>query len=167
VSPTDRIKVTTVLAVDPATAFEIFTEEVDAWWKHGPRYRFSVHRKGVMRFEPGVGGRLVEEYDGAVGDLFEVGRVLEWKPAECLAFEWRGRNFEPGQVTRVEIRFEAVEAGTRVTLEHRGWDALPSDHPARHGLGGEAFTSMIGLWWAEILGSARAFAANVEERNRR
>jgi len=53
----------------------------------------------------------------------------------------------------VEVRFQAVDGGTRVTLEHRGWGALRADHPVRHGLEGEAFGSMIGLWWAELLQS--------------
>ncbi len=36
-SDDDRVVVTTLVAVDPATAFAVFTEEVDAWWRHGPR----------------------------------------------------------------------------------------------------------------------------------
>lgn len=76
----DAVTVTTKVAVDPATAFRVFTEEVDAWWRRGPRYRFRPGRDGVMRFEPGAGGRLVEVYDEAAGDVFEVGRVLAWEP---------------------------------------------------------------------------------------
>jgi uncharacterized protein YndB with AHSA1/START domain len=158
VKPADSVTVTTLVAVDPATAFEVFTEEVDAWWKRGPRFRFSPGRNGTMRFEPGVGGRLVEIYDEATNDVFEVGRVLVWEPAARLVFEWRGRTFEPGQKTEVEIRFEQVTRGTRVTLEHRGWAALPPEHPVRHGLAGEAFTHLIGVWWADLLVAARAHA---------
>jgi hypothetical protein len=51
----------------------------------------------------------------------------------------------------VEIRFEATESGTRVTLEHRGWDALRGDHPVRHGLEGPAFTAMIGMHWGDLV----------------
>ena len=63
----------------------------------------------------------------------------------------------PHEVTHVDVRFEAVSSGTRVTLEHRGWDALPLDHPARHGFSGSAFTSIIGLRWADLLTAFRAF----------
>ena len=63
------------------------------------------------------------------------------------------------QRTEVEVRFEPApldtRAGTRVTIEHRGWDALPADHPARHGYTGNAFTSMIGLRWADALTAVR------------
>jgi hypothetical protein len=168
VSSTDSVRVTTVVPVDPAAAFEVFTGQVDAWWKRGPRYRPGVLRLGVMRFDPpGVGGRLLEVYDEAAGDAFELGRVLVWKPAEQLVFEWRARNFEPGQRTEVEVRFEAVAGGTRVTLEHRGWDSIPVDHASRHGWGASgAFSSMIGLFWADLVTSLRSHAASRREGER-
>jgi hypothetical protein len=155
--------VTTVVAVDPETAFELFTAEVDAWWRRGPRHRFSATRAGVMRFEPGVGGRLLEVYNDAQSNAYEVGRVLVWKPAERLVFEWRGVDFAPGESTEVEVRFQRVAGGTEVALEHRGWDKLRRDHPARHGLEGNAFTSMVGLWWAELLTLLRARGARRRE----
>ena len=99
-----------------------------------------------MRFEGGEGGRLLEVYTDEAGGAFEVGRVLAWKPGDRLVFEWRGNNFEPGLVTEVEVRFERAERGTRVTLEHRGWDRVPLEHASRHGYGASnAFSSMIGL----------------------
>jgi hypothetical protein len=158
VTSADAVRVTTVVAVGPAAAFEVFTAEVDAWWRRGPMYRFRADRSGTMRFEPGVGGRLLEVYDAEAGDAYEVGRVLVWEPASRLVFTWRGVAFAPGQRTEVEVRFEAVEHGTRVTLEHRGWDCLPEGHPARHGLAGPAFTRMIGQWWAGLLLDVRARA---------
>jgi uncharacterized protein YndB with AHSA1/START domain len=150
----DSVTVTTLLSVDPDSAFRFFTEEVDSWWRRGPRYRPEVNGKGTLRFEPGVGGRLVELYEGA-GDAFEIGRVLVWEPGERLVFDWRARNFQPGEKTVVEVRFERADQGTRVTLEHRGWDSIPENHPARHGWTGEAFSSMIGLRWADLLVSLR------------
>jgi hypothetical protein len=156
-SEADCVRVTTTVAVDPATAFAIFTEEVDLWWRRGPRYRFGGGREGALAFEPGVGGRLVEVY--AAGDEYEVGRVRAWQPGRRLAFVWRGTTFAPGEETEVEVRFERVAAGTRVTLEHRGWEALRADHPARHGLTGPAFASMVGLWWGDLLTTLRARAA--------
>src|SRR5690606_13054071 len=83
----DLVRVTTVVPVDPATAFALFTEEVDAWWRRGPRYRFG---DGTMRFEPPPRGRLVEVYDEAAGDLHVVGEVSAWEPGRRLAFAWRG-----------------------------------------------------------------------------
>jgi uncharacterized protein YndB with AHSA1/START domain len=85
--------------------------------------------------------------------------VLAWEPGRRLVFEWRGKSFAPGERTEVEVRFEPVEGGTRVTLEHRGWEALGDDHPVRHGLRGPAFTDMIGLWWGELATSFRVYVA--------
>ncbi|MEX2205867.1 MAG: SRPBCC domain-containing protein [Myxococcota bacterium] len=155
----DNVTVSTRLSVDPLTAFQVFTDEVDAWWRVGPRFRTGHDRKSVMRFEPGVGGRLLEIFDEARDDAFELGRVRVWEPGARLVFDFRARNFVPGQITEVEIRFEPDAGGTRVTLEHRGWDRIPPEHPARHGLSGGAFTSMIGLFWADLLVSARAHAS--------
>jgi uncharacterized protein YndB with AHSA1/START domain len=149
VSSFDAAVVTTIVAVDPRRAFEVFMTEVDLWWKKGPRFRFDPTRDGTLRFEPGVGGRLIESY--AAGDEFVVGRVLAWEPGRRLAFEFRGRTFAPHEATEVEVLFEPVPSGTRVTLEHRGWSKLRPDHPTRHGFEGQAFVDMIGLWWGELL----------------
>jgi hypothetical protein len=48
--------------------------------------------------------------------------------------------------------------GTLVTVHHRGWSALPEDHPARHGLTGAAFARMVGLWWGDLLTALREHA---------
>ena len=103
-SPTNEPTVSVLVAVDPVTAFQVFTEEVDAWWKRGPAYRFGKGLSGVLRFEPGVGGRLVEEFDD--GRSWEVGRVRAWEPGKHLLFEFRIPNFGPDQFTEVEVRWE-------------------------------------------------------------
>lgn len=155
-SGSDHVRVTTFVRVDPAAAFDVFTRETDRWWRRGPRFRFGGGQRGVLSFEPGPGGRLLERFGEAGEETFEVGKVLVWEPGARLVFEWRIRNFAPGECTEVEVRFEPSANGTRVTLEHRGWGALRGDHPARHGLDGSAFRDMIGLWWGELLTSLRA-----------
>lgn len=157
--PADGITVSTLVAVDPATAFAVFIDEVDVWWRRGPKYRTRPGSMSTMRFEPGVGGRLVEVFDEAAGDLFEIGRIRTWEPGRLLAFDWRGPNFEPGQSTAVEVRFEAVPQGTRVTVEHSGWYGLPQDHPVRHGLPDDAFARMWGGWWRDQMTSLRTLVA--------
>jgi len=152
----EHVVVSTVVAVAPREAFEIFTRDVDAWWRRGPRFR--APGDDVMRFEPGPSGRLVAE--SKAGETREIGRVLEWAPeAGRLIFEFRAVNFGPGEATEVELRFEPTDAGTRVTLEHRGLDALRPDHPARHGLEGTALVALYGAWWADLLIEVRARVA--------
>ena len=146
--------VAVTVPVDPARAFEIFTAEIGLWWKRSLPYRFRPKRPdGRLAFEPGIGGRLVERY--SEGEPYEAGRVLDWVPGERLRFEWRGPNFRPGQQTEVEVRFRAVAGGTRVTVEHRGWESLPPDHPALHGQALGAHLQRLGNWWGALLESFR------------
>jgi hypothetical protein len=151
VSEADRVRVSTLVQVAPAVAFEVFTSEVDAWWKHGPRFRAGGDRPSSMSFEAGIGGRLLETYQDAQGGCFELGRVTDWKPAERLPFQMGGRDLGADEWTEVEIRFESEGEGTRVTLEHRGFEALGADHPVRHGLADEAFRDVMSIFWADLL----------------
>lgn len=156
---TDLVRVSTRVDVALADAFSVFTEEVDSWWLPGPRFRWFPERGGRLCFEAGAGGRFVEVYEGAGAEPFEVGRIEVWEPPHRLVFDFRARSFEPGQKTRVEVRFEADEGGSRVTVEHSGWDAFAEEHPVRHGMDADAFGDMMGIWWADLLNSARRRAA--------
>ena len=149
------VRVTTVVAVDAHAAWEVFTDDVDLWWRRGPRFRWRHDRHGVLRFEGGAGGRLVETVEGDPGEDFEVGRIRVWEPGKRLVFEFKVLRFEAGESTEVEVTFESAADGTRVSVEHRGWDALPKDHPVRHGLEGAAFDAMMGAFWGDLLLSAR------------
>lgn len=152
-----KVMVSIRLKVAPKDAFELFTSRIDEWWLKGPKYRMGPG--GRLRFEPGEGGRLVEIRDEAQGDLFEIGRILVWRPGERLVFEWRLPNFTADQVTEVDIGFTSTPDGTRLTLEHRGWGDLPPDHPARHGLEEGRFMLLRGRWWEELLEALRGSAA--------
>lgn len=144
-----KVMVSIRLKVPPAAAFELFTSRIDDWWRRGPKYRMGPG--GRLRFEPGEGGRLLEIHDA--GDLFEIGRILVWQPGERLVFEWRLPNFTAGQVTEVDVRFAAMDDGTRLTLEHRGWGTLPPDHPVRHGMEENRFLLFRARWWQDLLES--------------
>lgn len=148
----DKVTVTVFVAVPPADAFEVFTTEIDQWWRRGPAYRVAGKQPGVLHLEPRLGGRLFEEYlEGAA--LHEVGTITAWDPPHHLAFEWRSVTFVPGETTHVDIRFDASGDGTRVTLEHRGWATIRDDHPVRHGKPAGQFVGDLGMWWASLLRS--------------
>jgi uncharacterized protein YndB with AHSA1/START domain len=166
-SSADAVTVSIEVGVPPASAFETFTEDLDAWWGYGPRYRFVAPYTGVMKLEPGVGGRLLHVHDEATGEAFVVGSVHTWEPPARLVLSWRLPNFTPEQRTEVEIRFDAIPAGTRVSVTHRGWDGLPADHPARHGQVDRAFVLFKGAWWADVLGAAKRHAERHRELERR
>lgn len=151
-TPAGQIRVSVTVDADPATAFAIFTEETDLWWRRGPRFRAAGRAPGTIRFEPTEGGRLIEDFDG---ESFVAGAITAWRPPDYLAFEWRATNFAPGESTQVEITFEAVPTGTRVTVVHSGWATLPEDHPVRHGKPPAAFLRATGLWWGDLLTALR------------
>lgn len=113
---------TVTVRLDPATAFDVFTSEIDSWYPRGP-YSFNYPDRTVeIRLEPGVGGRWLEVW--ADGDGYEVGRVLAWEPGRRLLVSFRNRYLPAEPLTEIEVRFEPVPDGTLVTLDHRGWEHL-------------------------------------------
>jgi uncharacterized protein YndB with AHSA1/START domain len=156
----DSARISVTVALPPPLAFEIFTTEIDRWWRRGVKYRHAGARRGFLRIEPQVGGRLFESIDGENGPhVIEVGRVRVWEPPGRLAFTWRNANFAAHEQTDVDVQFASAAAGTLVTVTHRGLASLRSDHPARHGLQGAEFSRMMGLWWGEQMSSLREMCA--------
>jgi SAM-dependent methyltransferase len=109
VSNGTTIRASSDVALEPGPAFAMIAEELAS----------GLARLGI-RFEPGAEGRVTE---GAV----EVGRVVAWEPGARIALEWHPADWQPDEATRVELRFEPVDDGTRVTLEHSGWGRLIGD----------------------------------------
>ena len=136
----DQVTVTTIVDADPKTAFHLFTREIDLWWKRGPRYR---NRDGILRFDA---GRLLEAEE-------QIGKVLAWDPGSRLLLEMWTWSFRAGERTQVEVCFEPVAKGTRVTIEHRGWSPR----------GGAEFRTTVGLWWGDLLPAINKLAASRSE----
>ncbi|MGO9934209.1 MAG: SRPBCC domain-containing protein [Steroidobacteraceae bacterium] len=156
----DTARVSVAVAVPPEMAFEIFTAEIDRWWRRGVKFRHSSSRSGLLCIEPAVGGRLFESFDGAgAAQVIEVGRVQVWEPPRRLNFTWRNANFAANELTQVDVQFAPTASGTLITVIHSGLAALRADHPARHGLQGAEFSRMIGLWWGEQMSSLRMLCA--------
>lgn len=144
------------VAAERAATFDLFTREVDLWWRRGPKFRHAGSRDGSITIEPRAGGRVFERWreDGTVRE-FDLGEVLVWQPPERLVFSWRNATFAPLERTEVEVTFADAAGGTLVTVRHRGWESLRDDHPARHGLVGAAFARSLGLWWGDQLTALR------------
>jgi uncharacterized protein YndB with AHSA1/START domain len=154
----DRASVTVRVDVEPEVAFEVFTTEIDRWWRRNIAYRVAGRRPGTMHLEPRLGGRIFEEYGGPA--LHEAGRITAWDPPHRFAFDWRAVNFGPGEVTHVEVTFTRTESGaTELRLVHTGFAALPPDHPARHGQPPAIFIGHMARWWGDLLTSFREFVA--------
>ena len=142
----------------PERAFDAFVSEIGAWWRPNPMFTFTPRAPGLLSFEPGPGGRLIETRDG--GKVFEIGKVRVWDPPHRLVVGWRQATFQPGQDTEVEVTFQPVEGGeTRVTVVHTGWDSVPQAHVARHGFPEGVFLTRHGEWWRSLLA---AYNRNLE-----
>jgi uncharacterized protein YndB with AHSA1/START domain len=142
------------IAASPARAFEVFTANIGDWWVAHPLFALTPAGDGALRFEPGVGGRLVSTF--ADGGEFEIGRVTIWEPGQRLALSWRQQSFAPDQSTHLDVRFEAIGDATRVTVEHRGWDTIPQAGIARHGFPLLPFQQRLGEHWRRRLASLAA-----------
>lgn len=107
------------VAAPPARAFQIFTE-INRWWP------LAVHSVGLNRatgclFEGRAGGSIHEIHDD--GSIHLWGTVTDWQPPQRVVFSWHpGRDAATAQ--EIVLRFSEVEGGTRVELEHRGWEWL-------------------------------------------
>jgi activator of HSP90 ATPase len=130
-------------------AFEVFTAEIGDWWRPSTLFAFTPRSPGMLSFETGPQGRLIEILSN--GKVFEIGAVRVWDPPRRLVFDWRQATFAPGQMTQVEVRFDAVGSETRVTVEHTGWDSVPASHVARHGWPETLFLRRHGEWWQSVL----------------
>lgn len=99
---------TVEVSADPQTAFTAFTDELDLWWVRGPINAYDSGRLVEMRCEPGVGGRILEVYEG---DALELARITAWQPGERIA--WKSSLDD----VSIDVRFEPTDAGTLVRLE--------------------------------------------------
>lgn len=138
----------------PDVAFDVFTQEIGAWWRPSELFQITPRGDGVLRFE--AEQRLVTALPN--GKEFEIGRVTAWSRGEHLAFSWRQAGFAPDQLKHVDVRFEPVGDETRVTVEHRGWDTIPQDHVARHGFPLAATQMRLAEHWRSLLAGFAAAA---------
>ncbi len=161
----DQVRVTLAVAVPQDVAFDIFTNEIDRWWRKGPRFREIGMSAGMIRLEAGVGGRLFESVEsGGVERVFVVGRVRAWEPPSRLVFTWKNQVFAANEDTEVEVTFAATASGTLVTVVHRGWAGLRPDHPARHSMPVDEFIRSLGGWWGDLMSSMRMLAAQSQKK---
>jgi uncharacterized protein (TIGR02594 family) len=157
-TPGDRVSASVFVDAPPDIAFEVFTDQIDRWWRHGLKFRTGARGLSVLHLEPRLGGRLFETIAAPGSDatnVVQTGTVTEWNPPHALQIEWRGINFAPDEATTVSVAFEARRDGTQVTLVHAGWAALPPDHPVRHGRAVSPFIAGMGLWWSDQMTSLR------------
>lgn len=112
------IRKTVLLQCSPERAFSLFTEQAGQWWPADRRH--TEDTASTIRIE--ASGRFFER--ASDGTEVELGVVRRFEPARRLVLDWY-----PGtglaNATKVEVSFEAVDGGTRVTVDH---DAGAASH---------------------------------------
>lgn len=137
----EPVRLDVTVAKTPDEAFRLFTEGITEWW---PLETHSVFEADAARavFESRKGGRIYEIHrDGRESDW---GSVLVWEPPGRVVFSWQP-NPNRSEHTEVEVRFHQVEDGTRVELEHRGWERLGDE--------AEAVRTDYETGWVPVLGA--------------
>ena len=138
-----RKTVTVDCAVEEA--FRVFTTDALSWW---PVQSHSIHQTvSEIVFEPRTGGEVYEVAES--GERGHWATVLEWDPPRRLVLAWNIRHKED-EPTEVEVRFSPEASGTRVDLEHRGWERLAQDGPAKRGSYDEGWGFVLGKFLDRI-----------------
>jgi uncharacterized protein YndB with AHSA1/START domain len=107
-------------------AFRIFTTDAASWW---PVESHSIQQSvSEIVFEPHAGGEVYEISES--GERGHWATVLQWEPPNRLVLAWNILERE-GDLTEVEVQFHPEGDGTRVELEHRGWENVVREAPAK------------------------------------
>jgi uncharacterized protein YndB with AHSA1/START domain len=110
----DAIRKSLVVDAPVERAWEVFTGRIGEWWP------LATHSLAGEDAETAFLDR--ERIYERAGDGTEHtwGRVLAWEPPHRIVFTWEVSGDSGNEV---EVRFEAEGDGTRVELEHRGWES--------------------------------------------
>jgi uncharacterized protein YndB with AHSA1/START domain len=117
----DPLRLEFAVACPPERAFSLWATDTTRWWP--PGHSVSADPGLTITFEPHPGGRIYERTPEGVEH--EWGEVLAWDPPRRLVYLWHLR-CDRSDATEVEVTFAPQDAGTAVTIEHRGWERLGS-----------------------------------------
>jgi uncharacterized protein YndB with AHSA1/START domain len=114
---TEPIRRDITVPVAPARAFEVFTAGMTTWWP--AHHHIGSAPIAEIVVEPREGGRWFTRHED--GTETATGYVRIWDPGRRLVLTWQITHdwgYDEDLVTVVDVRFEAVDGGTRVALEH-------------------------------------------------
>ncbi|MGW6282130.1 SRPBCC domain-containing protein [Kribbella sp. NPDC055071] len=144
-SSIEPVRQEVVVPVDPRRAFELYVN------RPGRAHPADGQSGDPLRivYEPFAGGRWYEV--DRSGREYEWGRVLTWDPPHRLTLAWMvgaatgewAFDPDPAHASLAEITFEPIDGGTRVAVEHTGFE--------RHGRGADSIRRGVSTGWAEDL----------------
>jgi hypothetical protein len=103
----------------PEQAFALFTSGIARWWPFASHSCAGADAVDV-EFEPRVGGAVTETTRD--GTRHAWGVLTAWSPPVHFAMTWHPGQ-APAVATALSVRFDAIDGGCSVTLEHGGWAA--------------------------------------------
>jgi len=122
----DPIVRSVVVPASRERAFEVFTSGMTGWWPASHHIGEAPIAEVII--EPFEGGRWYTRHED--GAETYTGFVRTWDPPSRLVVTWQINaewKYDPALVTLVEVTFEAVEGGTRVSIEHRDLERFGPD----------------------------------------
>ena len=144
---TEAVTQSVLVPLAPDKAFELFTDRFSDWWPKDSHHIADADAADVF-LEPREGGRWYERSED--GQECDWGRVLQVDRPNRILLAWQltpqfDFDPDPAHGTEVEVTFDAEESGTRVTLEHRGFEV--------HGEAGAAMRESVGGegGWASLM----------------
>jgi uncharacterized protein YndB with AHSA1/START domain len=114
----EAVRKTVTVDCSVEEAFRVFTADARSWW---PTADHSIHGEKVtdVVFEEREGGEVYELAEN--GEKGHWATIVAFEPPNRLVLSWEVGKRALG--TEVEVRFAPEGAGTRVDLEHRGWES--------------------------------------------
>jgi uncharacterized protein YndB with AHSA1/START domain len=122
-------------------AFEVFTERIGAWWPFDP-HSIGGEKTTTAVIEGRENGAVYEVMEG--GGTAPWATVVSWEPPHRLVLSWHVNSEDPA--TEVEVRFSPDGDGTRVDLEHRGWEQFGDQAPEASGGYDEGWNLVLGRY---------------------
>jgi len=106
------------VALAPAEAFDLFTREIARWWPFRGHSAFGEEAVD-LQIDGRVGGEVTEV--ARDGSTCAWGTVTAWTPPTAFAMRWRP-GLPEAQATLLQVRFQAMDGGTEVSVDHSGWE---------------------------------------------
>ena len=140
------IRQATIVRSDLDHTFSAFVRSIGAGW---PVEVFSAGKDRVraVTVEERAGGSVYETWDD--GTVVPWGELVAWTPPTGFVMTWGGTP----QPTEVELNFVPLGPSlTRVTVEHRGWEAMTEEELQRDcALPGGYRSGAYAVGWERIL----------------
>lgn len=133
----------------PERAFTLFTEGMGTWWPLTSYSRaVDEYDEGTMKterleFQARLGGRILEHLSN--GEVVPWAEAVAWDPPARLVLAWKP-NATDRPPTELEVRFIVEGTGTRVEVEHRGWERLGDLAPQARAQYDNGWTPVLSLF---------------------